>query len=171
MAEPTRIRTLLEESWAESPRKRMRSNSQGEHFVPGTEVDHDRHTISYAKDKATYSAPAAKLAPQTVAPFLAKHVPAQYAPLGGRDRERNGMEQPVDHNSKFCYRHRPDMLCRRQADEPSMEALQKVRPLSNAVKIKTKSLFRASKPCLRKTDRPSSKSGRCFLQHRRNRGI
>ena len=103
----------------------MRSNSNGEHFTPATDVDHDHHTISYAKDKAIPSTSIAKLAPQTVAPFLARHVPASYAPLGGRDRERKATEQPVDPNSKYCYRHRPDMLCRRQADEPSMEALQK----------------------------------------------
>ena len=117
--------TLLEQSWEESPRKRLRSNSKGEHFAPATDVDHEHHTISYAKDKAISSASAARLAPQTVAPFLAKHVPAQYAPLGGRDRDLNTVDQPPDTNSKYCYRHRPDMLCRRQADEPSMEALQK----------------------------------------------
>ncbi|MCJ1438419.1 hypothetical protein MMC27_007807 [Xylographa pallens] len=63
-----------------------------------------------------------KLAGQTVAPFLAQHIPEQYAPLGGQT-DRNGV--PIaDPNSKFCYRHRPDLKCRRQANEPSMDQLQ-----------------------------------------------
>ncbi|KAK1140578.1 hypothetical protein N8T08_010215 [Aspergillus melleus] len=65
----------------------------------------------------------AKLADENVAPFLARHIPEQYAPLGSR------IVQPVDinsANSKYCYRHRPDLKCRRQADEPSMDKLQRV---------------------------------------------
>jgi hypothetical protein len=60
-----------------------------------------------------------KVAGQTVAPFLAKHIPSKYAPL---------QEIPPSSSSsaKYCYRHRPDLNCRRQADEPSMEQLQKV---------------------------------------------
>lgn len=55
-------------------------------------------------------------------PYLAQHIPAQYNPLGG------GGEQhvPANANTKYCYRHRPDMLCRKQADEPTMEQLQEV---------------------------------------------
>lgn len=58
-----------------------------------------------------------------IAPYLAQHIPQQYNPLGG------GGEQPVpaNANTKYCYRHRPDMLCRKQADEPTMEQLQGVR--------------------------------------------
>lgn len=56
-------------------------------------------------------------ADQTVAPFLAKHIPQQYAPLAPDQR---------DLSTKFCYRHRPDIKCRRTADEPSMEILQRV---------------------------------------------
>ena len=84
-----------------------------------------------------------KQAEETVTPFLARHVPQQYAPLGvlsnsperdrvahrtltnGLDKSREQMERP---NTKYCYRHRPDMRCRRQADEPSMEQLQAVSP-------------------------------------------
>ena len=65
----------------------------------------------------------AKLADENVAPFLARHIPEQYAPLGSR------IVQPVEissANSKYCYRHRPDLKCRRQADEPSMDKLQRV---------------------------------------------
>lgn len=64
-----------------------------------------------------------KFAGQTVAPFLAKHIPEQYAPLGGSDRSTGLHEDP---NTKYCYRHRPDLKCRRQANEPSMDQLQHV---------------------------------------------
>lgn len=65
-----------------------------------------------------------KLAGQTVAPFLAKHIPEQYAPLGGSSQ----LQDPANKNpnTKYCYRHRPDLKCRRQADEPSMDQLQHV---------------------------------------------
>lgn len=110
--------------WEESPRKRLRSNSNGDHAsFHITDHDHD-HTAD--RHKVMTSASTAKLAPHTVAPFLAKHVPAQYAPLGTTmEGQRNAEEHPSDHNSRYCYRHRPDTLCRKQADEPSMEALQK----------------------------------------------
>ncbi|KAL2863424.1 F-box/WD repeat-containing protein [Aspergillus lucknowensis] len=64
----------------------------------------------------------AKLANQNVAPFLAKHIPEHYAPLGPRS-----ILPPELNNasSKYCYRHRPDLKCRRQADEPSMDLLQR----------------------------------------------
>lgn len=65
-----------------------------------------------------------KLAGQTVAPFLAKHIPEQYAPLGTKPRPSSS--QTRDPNTKYCYRHRPDSKCRRTADEPSMENLQRV---------------------------------------------
>ena len=62
---------------------------------------------------------------QTVAPFLAKHIPMQYNPLGNPQQPQpNDTDLPSDSNSRFCYRHRPDIKCRRQANEPSMEQLQ-----------------------------------------------
>lgn len=64
-----------------------------------------------------------KLAGKTVAPFLAKHIPEQYAPMGGNLSTADSKRDP---NTKFCYRHRPDSKCRRTADEPTMEILQKV---------------------------------------------
>ena len=65
-----------------------------------------------------------KLADQTVAPFLAKHIPEQYAPLGRPSRLKDPANK--NPNTKYCYRHRPDLKCRRQADEPSMDQLQHV---------------------------------------------
>ncbi|KAK4941440.1 hypothetical protein LTR66_014806 [Elasticomyces elasticus] len=65
-----------------------------------------------------------KLMPKAVAPFMAQHIPAHYAPLG-KQPHTTSIPSNSDMNSKFCYRHRPDMLCRRQADEPSMDLLQR----------------------------------------------
>lgn len=70
-----------------------------------------------------------KLADETVAPFLAKHIPSQYAPLGTNPSKSIGTPPP-HMNSRYCYRHRPDLKCRRQADEPSMDHLQWVRSFS-----------------------------------------
>lgn len=66
-----------------------------------------------------------KLAGQMVAPFLAKHIPEQYAPLGVQ-HEPTTTSIRKDPNTKYCYRHRPDSKCRRTADEPRMENLQRV---------------------------------------------
>ena len=65
-----------------------------------------------------------KLAGQIVAPFLTKHIPQQYAHLGAMDSF--GSPKIKDSSTKYCYRHRPDMKCRRQANEPSMDQLQHV---------------------------------------------
>ena len=78
------------------------------------QVDHDNISISASS----------KQAGQTVAPFLAKHIPHQYAPGGGLDSSGNAKIK--DPNTKYCYRHRPDLKCRRQANEPSMDQLQHV---------------------------------------------
>ncbi|KAF8473970.1 quinon protein alcohol dehydrogenase-like superfamily [Kalaharituber pfeilii] len=53
-----------------------------------------------------------------VAPFLTKHIPEQYASALPQDDSKQG-------STKYCYRHRPDVKCRRQADEMSMDLLQK----------------------------------------------
>ncbi|KAL4878047.1 quinon protein alcohol dehydrogenase-like superfamily [Aspergillus karnatakaensis] len=63
-----------------------------------------------------------KLTTQNVAPFLARHIPEQYAPLGPQSILPAQLHSA---NSKYCYRHRPDLKCRRQADEPSMDLLQR----------------------------------------------
>lgn len=70
------------------------------------------------------SAAKAKLADENVAPFLARHIPSQYAPLGEQSNATTMLPPSV--NSRYCYRHRPDLKCRRQVDEPSMDQLQRV---------------------------------------------
>lgn len=72
-----------------------------------------------------------------VAPFLSKHIPGQYNPQSATTptKPHNAVtpSSPSQNNNSYCYRHRPDVKCRRQAaDERAMEELQKVRrfPLS-----------------------------------------
>lgn len=75
-----------------------------------------------------------KIADQMVAPYLAKHIPEQYAPQGQQPPSgtANPQDQVKDPNTKYCYRHRPDSKCRRTADEPTMENLQRVCSLLGA---------------------------------------
>lgn len=61
---------------------------------------------------------------KVVAPFLARHIADQYAPQGGAEGNDNARNDKP--NTKFCYRHRPDLKCRRTVDESRMEGLQKV---------------------------------------------
>ena len=107
----------VEEEWEHPARKRVRMTADTE---GRSGEQHDGHSPDIAKDKSLTIASTAKHAAQTVAPFLARHIPEQYAPLGKTDRGLRG-----DENSKYCYRHRPDMLCRRQPNEVSMDQLQK----------------------------------------------
>ncbi len=90
----------------------------------GAKEHHERRSKDQEREIITSTASSARLVSQAVAPFLARHIPNQYAPLGSANG--GSTIPPGDPNSKFCYRHRPDLLCRRQADEPSMGKLQKV---------------------------------------------
>jgi F-box/WD-40 domain protein MET30 len=65
----------------------------------------------------------ARMAGQTVAPFLQKHIPEVFGPGGVQQRAASHPQK--DPSTKYCYRHRPDSKCRRTADEPSMENLQR----------------------------------------------
>ncbi|KAL8676734.1 MAG: hypothetical protein Q9186_006780 [Xanthomendoza sp. 1 TL-2023] len=92
---------------------------------PGSPIAPTGVTVGRAGlgDGANFTTSAnSRLAGQTVAPFLAKHIPNEYAPLG--KAPASGMPAAANPNTKYCYRHRPDMKCRRQADEPSMDQLQ-----------------------------------------------
>lgn len=91
----------------------------------GNDASHDSCGSSHTNSKISISS-TSKQAGQTVAPFLAKHIPEQYAPLGGLLATADGAQK--NPNTKYCYRHRPDLKCRRTADEPSMENLQRVSP-------------------------------------------
>lgn len=73
-----------------------------------------------------------KAAGQSVAPYLQKYVPQTYNPVGGHISKSPMMNKA---NTKYCNRHRPDIKCRRQADEPTMDQLQnELATLSNSDK-------------------------------------
>lgn len=117
MAGHVRPSAEFHETWEDSPSPRKRFR-----------LEHEKHNHDDERQsKIMTSASTARLAGHAVAPFLAKHVPSQYAPIGGVDEEQREAEQNINEpgSSKYCYRHDPNLLCRRQADEPTMEALQK----------------------------------------------
>ncbi|KAL1842203.1 hypothetical protein VTK73DRAFT_3174 [Phialemonium thermophilum] len=59
---------------------------------------------------------------KTVTPFLREHIPGLYAPIGKADNEETSKTK--EPNSRYCYRHRPDLKCRRAADESKMVKIQ-----------------------------------------------
>lgn len=99
-------------------------------FNVGQPPSHDNCDGHHDKEDSTISiSSTSKHAGQTIAPFLAKHIPQQYAPLGLHAQLEHPSQENIqqkDPNTKFCYRHRPDLKCRRTADEPLMENLQRV---------------------------------------------
>ena len=76
--------------------------------------------------------PSSNRAEMTVMPFLTEHIPTQYNAVGSApqawipqedvDPDEEGRQDRT--STRFCYRHRPDLKCRRQANEPSMKELQ-----------------------------------------------
>ncbi|KAL9087553.1 MAG: hypothetical protein Q9159_003569 [Coniocarpon cinnabarinum] len=62
-----------------------------------------------------------RIAAQSIAPFVTKHIAAQYAPLG---KDPSPQNEPGKTNTKYCYRHHPDLKCKRPANETSMDQLQ-----------------------------------------------
>lgn len=93
----------------------------------GEPPSHDncnRHHDAEGTDPTITLSSTNKVAGMTVAPFLAKHIPEQYAPMGLATASKSTTQ--TDPNTKYCYRHRPDSKCRRTADEPTMENLQRV---------------------------------------------
>lgn len=105
---------------------RMRSEEHERATEAGQPPTHDNcddhHHVG--SDPTITLSSSSKLAGQTVAPFLAKHIPEQYAPLGKQTQPISSLQK--DPNTKYCYRHQPDSKCRRTADEPTMENLQRV---------------------------------------------
>ncbi|KLU90299.1 sulfur controller 2 [Magnaporthiopsis poae ATCC 64411] len=67
---------------------------------------------------------------KTMTPFLREHIPGLYAPVAKSESNyppsasSTTVVPPKDSNSKFCYRHRPDLKCRRAADESKMVSIQ-----------------------------------------------
>ena len=135
-----------ESEYSGSPRKRRRLSALQDgtsptYSTPATSLFNDRDDTSARlsvvhqgilsdEDKNASMSVSPRLVGQTVAPFLARHVPSQYAPLGQPNKPKTSTVAKTENpNTKYCYRHRPDLKCRRQADEPSMDQLQHVRQI------------------------------------------
>ncbi|KAL1956627.1 hypothetical protein VTO42DRAFT_6974 [Malbranchea cinnamomea] len=119
----------------ESPRKRRKlSDDSHDDAVASNSVSIQQNaekrleedTVDNAKD-AIANTTTKELAEQNVAPFLAKHIRDQLAPMNSfeppGDQQKKAVGGP-NLNSKYCYRHRPDLKCRRQADEITMSQMQ-----------------------------------------------
>ncbi|RAH72579.1 F-box/WD repeat-containing protein [Aspergillus aculeatinus CBS 121060] len=94
---------------------------------PAEAVDYSNDADSDTHQHEPHSPPdlkatSATLGDQSLAPFLARHVPEQYGALGPQNK---GLMELSGADSRYCYRHRPDRKCRRQADEPTMDKLQR----------------------------------------------
>jgi F-box and WD-40 domain protein MET30 len=93
-----------------------------------------------------------RLAGKAVAPFLTKHIQGQ----DGKPQRSWGPEVR-DPSLKYCYRHRPDLKCRRQADEPTMDQLQRVRKTNHhrlsPASLEADSPGRNSKPFRKATNK------------------
>lgn len=77
--------------------------------------------------------PPNKHADMNLSTFLHEHIPASYNPpiadssASHSHKDHHHHEHDAEEqrpNTKFCYRHHPDIKCRRQANETSMEQLQ-----------------------------------------------
>jgi F-box and WD-40 domain protein MET30 len=113
-------RTIMAEV-LEHPTKRPRYSAEDrpEKNDQATSPNDDHNGGSNAGTDIIAISANTKQASQAIAPFLTKHIPEQYGPPGQSDSVK-------DPSTKYCYRHRPDLKCRRQADEPSMDQLQRV---------------------------------------------
>lgn len=119
----SRLTANVSEDWELPSRKRRRISTE-EPMEDEEAAKHPKYHAPHAeKHDHVKNSSVTKMDPSTVAPFMAQHIPAQYAPQG--NPVTTPATKSVDSNTKFCYRHRPDMLCRRQADEPSMDKLQR----------------------------------------------
>jgi F-box/WD-40 domain protein MET30 len=102
--------------------------------VESSEVSSNLHPISNRNhdrirpeddDRSRLTNMSPTLISKTVTPFLREYIPGAYAPIGKPENQEISRIQ--DPNSKYCYRHRPDLKCRRAADETKMVKIQSVR--------------------------------------------
>lgn len=115
LADVSQNQTRDGQPWEHDHHDRPRSR----HHLGSDEADKEAED----KDDSISISSTSKQAAKTVQPFLAQHIPNQYNPLGNAPQPRAMSNKS---STKYCYRHRPDVKCRRQANEPSMEQLQKV---------------------------------------------
>lgn len=116
------------------PKSQANATSESRSVHQGICLHHEHHHEHHHdnNNEENISIPSnSKHAEQAIAPFLAKHIPTQYNPVGHLVPQSTNTDHNQDYHqdassTKFCYRHRPDLKCRRQANEPSMEQLQNV---------------------------------------------
>ncbi len=103
---------------------------------PGEENTQSRLTMS------------SQLMSKTVTPFLKDHIPGLYSPLSKRGTIEGMERQNKDPNSRYCYRHRPDIKCHRAADESKMvriqQELENLKPADQQAITHVWSLFSAA---------------------------
>ncbi|KAK2787857.1 hypothetical protein FQN52_007036 [Onygenales sp. PD_12] len=119
----------------ESPRKRRKLSESSPasassslalstgHTAASQSAYPDHFDNSVANDN-TDAKPSSNLADKNIAPFLTRHIRDHYAPMN-RFEPTESEKIPRNPNSRYCYRHRPDLKCRRQADELSMDQMQR----------------------------------------------
>lgn len=96
------------------------------------ELNCDRRRPEEMDDRSRLVNMPSNLANQAVTPYLKEHVPTLYAPVSkidvsqthDHDHDHDSFSQ--NFNSKYCYRHRPDLKCRKTADEDKMAMIQSV---------------------------------------------
>lgn len=109
-------------------------HGHGELYASNHDLHHDRSSSSTLKREALqHTTPHTKHADMNLSTFLHEHIPTSYNPTGDSSNTHHSHKDHHSHhhgsddqrpNTKFCYRHRPDLKCRRQANETSMEQLQ-----------------------------------------------
>jgi len=81
------------------------------------------HTDEPQLFAAAIPAGTTEMVKKDVGPFLSKHIPQQYT---SQAKQEVHSDDASEGNTRYCYRHRPDIKCRRPVDEPTMEQLQSV---------------------------------------------
>ncbi|EEH11602.1 sulfur metabolite repression control protein [Histoplasma capsulatum G186AR] len=71
-------------------------------------------------DRSSPIAASSTQADENTAPFLTRNIRYHYTSMNRFEPRRIDLNP----NSKYCYRHRPDLKCRRQADELTMDKMQ-----------------------------------------------
>ncbi|EEP81494.1 sulfur metabolite repression control protein [Uncinocarpus reesii 1704] len=131
---PQPLKPDTRETFQESPRKRRRLSPehwdndlpQSSVFGPsppdlsGQGLDDDGRADQTSLMATTHIDSAGR----NIAPFLAKHIRDQHAPMNEFEPQA-ATNSSRNLNSRYCYRHRPDLKCRRQADEITMDQMQR----------------------------------------------
>lgn len=173
-----------DENYSLLPRKRRRSSTHDFPLPPhGCQRDQDMDARMASdpyirtQENGTMTVPN-KLADRNVAPFLAKYIPEQHTSSDVNNSKKEKPYECKDQTSVHCCRNRSEIKCRRQADESTMDQLQRVSYLSShSASACGYKLTSHCKPCRsyrhsrRVTSSPSPMSGLSSRPPRPNTGI